>query len=158
VRQLEAAQVSPGLASRLALLPDLVHAPGILQLAQQSGRSVLEVGRVFFRIGQAVQLDVLETVLASITATNLWHRWARQTIEDDLLDVRQLLAQQVLAEGENSPVDDAVDSFLASRAQALKRVLRLTPTLEAGSDQDMAFFMVVVRQIEALAADGRESR
>jgi NAD-specific glutamate dehydrogenase len=93
-----------------------------------------------------------------MTATNLWHRWARQTIEDDLLDVRQLLAQQVLAEGENSPVDDAVDSFLASRAQALKRVLRLTPTLEAGSDQDMAFFMVVVRQIEALAADGRESR
>jgi glutamate dehydrogenase len=158
VRQLEAAQVSPGLASRLALLPDLVHAPGILQLAQQSGRSVLEVGRVFFRIGQAVQLDVLERVLASMTATNLWHRWARQTIEDDLLDVRQLLAQQVLAEGENSPVDDAVDSFLASRAQALKRVLRLTPTLEAGSDQDMAFFMVVVRQIEALAADGRESR
>jgi NAD-specific glutamate dehydrogenase len=86
-----------------------------------------------------------------MATTDRWHRWARQTIEDDLIEVRRVLVERVLAEGGDRPADDAVDMFLTSRARALKRVLGLTHTLESGSDQDLAYFMVVVRQVEALA-------
>jgi glutamate dehydrogenase len=156
--QLEAAHVPPSLARQMALLPDLVHAPGILDLARENGRAVSEIGRVFFRIGQAVRLDSLERILAATSTADLWHRWARQTIEDDVLEVRRLLAAQVLAEGPDKPGDDAVDLFLASRAQSLKRVLRLTHSLESGPEQDMAFFMVVVRQVAALATPSHDQR
>ena len=138
------------MALRLAILPDLVHAPGIFEVAERSGRSVIEVGRVFFLLGQAVQLDDLAQLLSMSTIRDPWQRWARQTIEDDLIGVLRRLAERVLSEaGEDDSGDDAVDSFLASRAPSLKRVLRLTKSLE--SDQDLAFFMVVVRQIDALA-------
>jgi glutamate dehydrogenase len=138
------------MAHRLAMLRDLVHAPGILEIADRSGRPVVEVGRVFFRIGQAVQLDSLASLLDKTAVSDPWKRWARQTIEDDLVRVQRRLAERALSEAEaDESGDDAVDSFLASRSGALKRVLRLTHSLE--SDQDLAFFMVVLGQIEALA-------
>jgi glutamate dehydrogenase len=138
------------IAHRLAMLRDLVHAPGILEVAERSRRPVVEVGRVFFRIGQAVQLDDLASLLDKTAASDPWKRWARQTIEDDLIRVQRRLAECALSEVEDQDSgDDAVDSFLASRSRALKRVLHLTHSLE--SDQDLAFFMVVLGQIEALA-------
>jgi glutamate dehydrogenase len=141
---------SHSIAGRLAILPDLIHAPGILDIADKSNRPVTEVGRVFFLVGQAVQLDGLARLLTTTTTNDPWRRWARQTIEDDLIRVQRRLSQRVLSEaGDDEPGDDAVDSFLASRSHALKRVLRLTHSLE--SDRDLAYFMVVVRQIEALA-------
>lgn len=139
------------LARRLATLPDLVHAPGIIDISRQVGRSITDVGRVFLRIGQAVQFDALERILASTATRGSWRRWARQTIEDDLIEARRLLAERALSgeDTETSP-DDAVDRFLASRAHSLKRVLRLIRSLETGSDHDLSFFMVLVRQIEGL--------
>ncbi len=115
-------------------------------------RAVQEIARIFFRIGQAVHLDALERILAGIIAHDPWNRWARQTIEDDLGEIRRLLAYRVLEEGGDRQADDAVDHFLARRAHALKRVLELTRTLETDSDRDLTFFMVVVRQVETLAA------
>jgi glutamate dehydrogenase len=138
------------MARRLGVLADLVHAPGIFEVAERSGRSVIEVGRVFFLVGQAFQLDNLARLLSMSTTSDPWRRWARQTIEDDMIGVQRRLAERVLSEaGDDDSGDDAVDSFLASRAPGLKRVLQLTKSL--ASDQDLAFFMVVVRQIDALA-------
>lgn len=139
-------------ARKMASLADLVHAPGIIDLSRRSSHSVPEIARIFFRIGQAVHLDALERILAGIIAHDPWNRWARQTIEDDLGEIRRLLAHRVLEEGGHRQADDAVDHFLARRAHALKRVLELTRTLETDSERDLTFFMVVVRQVETLAA------
>ncbi len=142
-------------ARRLSVMADLVHVPGMIQLAEHRDRSMSEVGRVFFRVGQAVHVDALERILAAMPTTDPWNRWARQTIEDDLAELRQLLADRVLSEGGGRDPDDAVDLFLSKRAHALKRVLGFTQTLESGSEEDLTFFMVVVKQIETLAASGR---
>jgi glutamate dehydrogenase len=141
----------PGpMALRLAILGDLIHAPGILEVAERSGRSVIDVGRAYFLAGHALQLDNLARVLRGTNVTSSWRRWARQTIEDDLIGVWKRVTERVLLEArEGQPGDDAVDSFLASHAHALKRVLRLAQSLD--SDHDLASLMVVIRQIESLA-------
>ena len=148
---LVAAGFAPDLARSMASLPDLVHAPGIIELASGSTRQLPEIARIFFRIGQAVQLDTLERILAGMVTSDPWNRWARQTIEDDLGEIRREIAQRVLLEAEDRQADDAVDLFLSRRAHALKRVLDLTRTLETDTDPDLTFFMVVVRQVETLA-------
>ncbi|HUG07397.1 MAG TPA: NAD-glutamate dehydrogenase domain-containing protein [Acidimicrobiia bacterium] len=141
------------MARRLAILPDLIHAPGIIELARQSGRPVREVGRVFSSMSQAVRLDSLRRILNVATMSDRWHRWAREDIEDDLIRAQRQLAERVLSEAtETESGDEAVDSFLVAHAHALKRVLRLTQSLESDTDHDLAYFMVVLRQIEALAA------
>ena len=153
--RLEDAGFPPELAGRLSILADLVHAPGMLEIAQRRDRTLTEVGRVFFRVGQAVHVDALERILAGMHTTDPWNRWARQTIEDDLAELRQLLADRVLAEAGDRDPDDAVDLFLSKRAHALKRVLGFTRTLESGTEEDLTFFMVVVKQIETLATPSR---
>jgi len=143
------------LAERFSVLADLIHAPGMIELSQKRERPISEVGRIFFRVGQAVHVDALERILAGMRTSDPWNRWARQTIEDDLAELRRLLADRVLAEGGERDPDDAVDLFLSKRAHALKRVLGFTRTLEAGTEEDLTFFMVVVKQIETLATPSR---
>jgi NAD-specific glutamate dehydrogenase len=138
------------MARRLAVLPDLIHAPGILDVADGSGRSVTEVGRVHFLIGHALQLDYLASVLSTTKMSTSWRRWARQTMEDDLIGVWRRVTERVLRETDEAQSgEDAVDSFLASHARGLKRVLRLARSLD--SDHDLASLMVVIRQVESLA-------
>ncbi len=149
--ELISAGFAPAIARRLASLRDLIHAPGIIDLARRGSRAPSDIARIFFRIGQAVQLDALEGILAGMVTTDSWNRWARQTIEDDLAEMRRLIAERVLAEGGDREADDAVDLFLARRAHALKRVLEFTHTLEDDADRDLTFFMVVARQVETLA-------
>jgi NAD-specific glutamate dehydrogenase len=79
-----------------------------------------------------------------------WRRWARQTMEDDLIGVWRRVTERVLRETDEAQSgEDAVDSFLASHARGLKRVLRLARSLD--SDHDLASLMVVIRQVESLA-------
>ena len=52
--------VPPAIAKSHAYIEDLVHAPDIIELARQTGRSVTEVSGVFFRLGRAVRIDWLE--------------------------------------------------------------------------------------------------
>ncbi len=151
VHHLEAAGVSAHLARRIACLPDLVHAPNIIDLARHSGRDLNDVGRVFYRIGQALQLDALKSVLNGMIMSNSWQRWAAQTVEDDLIAVRRTVAERVLEEAGNRSGDDAVDHFLAEHAHALARLARLTQRLRSGSDDDLAPLIVAIRQVEALA-------
>ena len=149
-RQLAEAGFSDRMARRLAILPDLIHAPGILEVAERSGRSVTDVGRVHFLIGHALQLDHLASVLSTTKMSTSWRRWARQTMEDDLIGVWRRVTERVLSETDEAQSgEDAVDSFLASHARGLKRVLRLARSLD--SDHDLASLMVVIRQVESLA-------
>lgn len=157
-RRLRAAGFPSELSRQIAVLPDLVHAPGIIELSWSRGRSVGDVCRVFFRIGQAVQLDSLTRFLAEVTAPDPWNRWARQTLEDDLAELRRTIAEGVLDESGGRAADDAVDLFLAKRSHALKRVVDLARSLQGEHHQDLTSFMVVLRQIEGLATSDRWSR
>jgi glutamate dehydrogenase len=148
-----AAGLSSDMAARVAILPDLVHAPAIIDVAERFGRSVSEVGRIFFSISQAVRLDTVAKALSGATMTDRWQRWAREDIEDDLVRAQRHLAERVLDEsGPEESGEEAVDTFLTAHAHALKRVLRLTRSLDTDADHDLAYFMVVLHQIESLAS------
>lgn len=151
--RLASAGVPPAVAQRLAVIPDLAHALDIIDLARQRDMSIPDIGKLFFPVGQALQLDALERVVAGMTMANPWQRWARQTIEDDLKRVRRLVAERILADAKGRTGEDAVDHFLAERAHALARLIRLTQALELRSDGDLAPLIVVARQIETLPGE-----
>ena len=146
----EAAGVPSPLARMVAYLPQLIHAPNILELAESTGREVDEVGQVFFRLGQAVQLDAMEKTLDAMTTSDPWRRWALQTIEDDLTEARRRVSQRVLVGAGDIPVDEAVDTYLAERTHALARLGRLVQRLPSQPGDDLAPLLVAVSQVEAL--------
>ncbi|RPI21691.1 MAG: NAD-glutamate dehydrogenase, partial [Actinobacteria bacterium] len=100
------------LARRHAYQIELVHAPDIIDVAAQTGRHVHDVARVFFRVGQAFRIDWLESQVGALPARTRWERWSVQTLDDELLSLRRVLVERVLAEGEGRTADEAVDLFL----------------------------------------------
>jgi len=93
----------------------------------------------------------LERVVAELKLTDPWQRWAGETIEDDLLSVRRSLAQHVLDGAQDSSIEDAVQHFIADRADSVVWIAELIRSLDLGAVNDAAPLLVVVRQIQNLA-------
>ena len=93
-----------GVPERIArahvLQPFLVHGPNVADVALATGRSIEDVTRAFFLVGEAVYLDWLGSRLAEVSTTTRWHRWALQALEEDLRLTRRQVAERVLAQGD----------------------------------------------------------
>jgi len=139
------------IARRHTFRGGLVYAPDILELARGSGRSLEDIGRIFFLLGQAMRLDHMERVLRSADVVNPWQRWAVQTLEDDLMSVRRLLAERVISEAESRGAEKAVDHFLAERSHRVARLVKFSQSLETEKLEDLAPLMVAVKQVRSLA-------
>jgi glutamate dehydrogenase len=149
-RRLEAEGVPPALAQRHAFQAELVHGPDIITVAHATGRTVLEVTRAFFLLGERLQLDWLENQVESMPGGSRWQRWALQSMEDDLFTLRRTLAEAVLDECGALPIDEAVDKFIESRADTFARLQRFMRSLAVDGMGDLAQLTVALRQIRSL--------
>jgi glutamate dehydrogenase len=123
----------------------------MIEVADVTGRPPADVAGVFHHLGHVLELDELEKVAADLKLTDPWQRWAGETIEDDILAVRRSLAQRVLAAAEGMSVEDAVQEFLARRADSVVWIADLVRSLDLGTISDAAPLLVVVRQLQNLA-------
>jgi glutamate dehydrogenase len=149
-RRLVAEGVPPEIARRHAFQGELVHGPDIITVAHVTGRTVLEVARAFFLLGERLQIDWLEQQLDDLPAGSRWQRWAQQSMEDDLFTLRRQMAEVVLAHADGRPIDEAVESFLEARADALGRVEKFMRGLAMEGVSDLAQLTVGLRQIRSL--------
>jgi glutamate dehydrogenase len=138
-------------ARRHATLPLLALAPTVIAVSQGSGRSIDDVARVCFLVGEALFIVWLEERLSGVPTSTRWHRWALQAVEDDLLLVRQRIAERVLAEGADLDPDAAVEAFLSSRAAVVERLRRFMAAFALEEVSDLAAVTVAVRQIRTVA-------
>ena len=139
------------LARRHVILPFLVHGPNVVSVATETGRSVEEVARAFFLVGDVAFIDWLEGRLAEVPTGARWHRWAVQAIEDDLLTARRRLAELALEQSEGGTADEAVEALMTRNGVAAKRLGRFMRGLALEEASDLASLTVAVRQIRALA-------
>jgi glutamate dehydrogenase len=149
-RRLEAEGVPGLIARRHAFQGELVHGPDIITVAHATGRTVLEVSRAFFLLGERLQLDQLEKQVESMPGGSRWQRWALQSMEDDLFTLRRTLAEVVLAECGGLPIDEAVEKFMESRDDAVTRLQRFLRSLAVDGMNDLAQLTVALRQIRSL--------
>jgi len=143
--------VPADLARRTAFQGELVHGPDIIAVSHVTGRSPIQVARGFFVLGERLQLDWLENQLEDFGAGTRWQRWARQSMEDDLFSLRRSLCERALELAGGAPVDEAIEGFLASRAEAVDRLQRFLRSLGIEGVTDLSQLTVALRQIRALA-------
>jgi glutamate dehydrogenase len=152
VRRLMDEGVPEPIARRHAFQSELVHGPDIISVARDSVRPVEEVARIFFLLGERLDIDWLESRLEEIPATTKWQRWAVQSMEDDVFLVRRQIAERVIAEGAGAPVEEAVESFLERRSERVARLQRFMKGLATEGVTDLAQLTVALRQIRALVS------
>jgi glutamate dehydrogenase len=148
--RLMAQGVPSDLARTLAFQSELVHGPDIISVAHRTGWPVLEVARGFFLLGARLELDWLEERLDEVPATTRWQRWAKQSMEDDLLSLRRRAVEVVLAGAETKRIDEAVAAFFLRRSDERARFQRLMRRLALEGVNDLAQLTVATRQIRSL--------
>jgi glutamate dehydrogenase len=127
----------------------LEHAPDVVAIARLSGRTVEEVGRAFFRLGQALQLAWIEREIESLPVATRMQRWALQAVRDDVLAARRLVAERALRDAPDAGADEAIDDFLKAHENGVSRLAGFTRSL-AGEGADLAGLTLAVRQLRAL--------
>jgi len=111
---------SAQLAEDLAEVPVLAVALDIVETARESEYPIERVARVFFELGEALDIEWLRSQIEALPVESGWHAQARGSLRDELAAQQRALATQVLAApraGEGSAVsawlnrDDPVLKF-----------------------------------------------
>ena len=139
------------LAYRHAYQDELVHGTDIVDVANATGRPVLDVAKAFFRAGQSFHIDWLERQLANLPAETRWQRWARLSLAYDLLALRRQIVERIFEESPDADADAAVDAFISAHLEQEGRLTRLMRLMRRDGVSDTAAVTVAIRQIQALA-------
>jgi glutamate dehydrogenase len=130
----------------------LVHGPAVIEVSRATGRSIADVARAFWAVGESMYLDWLEARLAVAPSTSRWHRWAIQATWEDVFLLRRELAERVLGEADGRPVDEAVAAFLAGHAERFDRLGRFMRGVALEDANDVAAMTVALRKLRAITA------
>jgi glutamate dehydrogenase len=143
--------VPEDVARRHMIEPFLVHGPNVLAASEAAGRSIADVTKAFFLVGDVMYVDWLEARVAEVSATTRWHRWAVQALEEDLRLLRRQVAERVLTQGGDASVDEALAAYVVSHRDVLTRLRRFMRGLAHEEASDLAALTVAVRQARALS-------
>jgi glutamate dehydrogenase len=149
VEELGRLGVPEPVARRHVLAEALLQAPDVLELAEASSRTPVEVMGVMLHVSRAVGLDRLQAGARSVQPSDPWERWGLQTMQDELAAVERRLTAAVLAESTLPPAE-AVSHFLAERASGLARLVRFMRSLGDRPPGELSSLLVATRQIETL--------
>jgi glutamate dehydrogenase len=138
------------LAVRLARMPVLRAVLDMCEVAQQTGQPITTVARVFYELGETLDLEWLRGQIEALPVEGHWHAQARGSLLDELNHQHRALAQQVLAVAGDQKDVSPVQAWL-QRDDATLNYTRsmLAEILTQNADYPIA--SVAVRRLAQLA-------
>ncbi|MER3546459.1 MAG: glutamate dehydrogenase, partial [Rhodanobacteraceae bacterium] len=146
---------SEQLAEDLAEIPVLSAGLDIIETSRESGYRIEQVARVFFELGEALDIEWLRSQIEALPVENGWHAQARGSLRDELASQQRALATQVLT----LPVRDgesAVTAWLNRDDPALKFTRSMLDEIRT-QNVDYPIASVALRRLAQLAQAGREA-
>ncbi|RZA22039.1 MAG: NAD-glutamate dehydrogenase [Lysobacteraceae bacterium] len=151
LRDWRAHGVPQELASQLAALPYLEPCADIIEVSRERKLKPVDVAKVHFRIGDALNLPWLQEQIDALPVEGRWHAVARGVLREELAAQQRALVQQVLARpGANA--DAKVKSWLERDDAALRFTLSMLNELAAQKTLDYPTASVAVQRLSQLAA------
>ncbi len=152
--RLSARGVGAELAARVAGLPLLAAAPDIVLAAEQSGRDIAEVGRVYFLLGARLGLDWLRRAADGIRPADFWERTAITSIVDDFYDQQRSLSAKVLASANGAGPEAIVEGWTKASAGVITRCSDLVEDFRQSGDMDVARLALANRTVRRMLSSG----
>ncbi|MCM2315332.1 MAG: NAD-glutamate dehydrogenase [Thermoanaerobaculia bacterium] len=149
-RDIELGGLPTDLALRLASLQKLAAAFDIVRMSLDGGFSAEDVGRVYFALGQRLQLDRLYSAARSGGGDSPWQKAAADALLEDAYACHGRIASKILEAG-GSNQSDAVTGWLAARPGVMARIDQFIGDLRGVAAMDLAMITVAVRHLRALA-------
>jgi glutamate dehydrogenase len=153
IREWNAKGVPAELGLQLAALPYLEPCPDIIEIARQHKLRPVEVAKVHFRLGDALNVPWLQAQIDALPVEGRWHAVARGVLRDELATQQRALVQQVLAMPGSSP-DEQVRHWLQRDDTTLRFTLAMLAELAAQKTLDYPTASVAVQRLSQLASRG----
>lgn len=112
--------VPADLAAHIAALQDLVAAPDIVLVAQQTGRPVSETAASHFAVGDIFQLGALSGAARDIPVSDYFDRLALDRTIDAIAAAHRKLTAEIAGQGQPGP--DAVAAWSQARGVEIGRI------------------------------------
>ena len=143
----------PKLAQQLSELPYLESAFDIIELARSRKLKPVDVSRVHFRLGDALQLPWLFEQVDALAVDGRWHAVARGVMRDELAAHHRVLAGQAMSQP-GADADAKVRHWLERDDPALRFTLGMLAELSAQRTLDYPTLSVAVQKLGQLASRG----
>jgi glutamate dehydrogenase len=142
-QQDRAAGVPDELARRLSILPALVGALDVVEVAAEAEESALDAAGVYYGLGDRLRLDWLRVQVVRLPRADRWQTLARAALRDDYYSVRRALTAEALRMG-------GVAEWDSANRPGVDRFLRLLNDIEARGSSDLATLSVALREARGL--------
>ncbi|MFC7301926.1 NAD-glutamate dehydrogenase [Cognatiluteimonas weifangensis] len=141
------------LGEQLAALPYLEPCCDIIELARERKLRPIEVAKVHFRLGDALNLPWLQAQIDALAVDGRWHAVARGVLRDELAAQQRALVAQVLAMP-GASADARVARWLQRDDASLRFTLAMLNELAAQKAMDYPTASVAVQRLSQLASRG----
>jgi len=153
IREWNAKGVPAELGLQLAALPYLEPCPDIIEVARDRKLRPVDVAKVHFRLGDALNVPWLQAQIDALPVEGRWHAVARGVLRDELATQQRALVQQVLAMPGSTP-DEQVRHWLQRDDTTLRFTLAMLTELAAQKTLDYPTASVAVQRLSQLASRG----
>src|SRR5690606_8960993 len=149
--------VPAGLGAQLAALPYLDACCDIIELATERKRKPVEGAKLYFRVGEALNLPWLAEQIDALVVDGRWHAVARGVLRDELAAQQRALVGQVLdAPGSNA--EAKVANWIGRDEPNLRFTLAMLNELSTQTSLDYPTTSVAVQRLSQLVQDRKSTR
>ncbi|GAB3351589.1 NAD-glutamate dehydrogenase [Lysobacter tyrosinilyticus] len=153
LRDWKAKGVPNDLSLQLAALPYMEPACDVIEIARERKLKVVDVAKVHFRLGEALNLPWLSGQIDNLAVEGRWHAVARGVLREELATQQRALVGQVLSmPGANA--DAKVQSWLQRDDASLRFTLAMLNELASQKTLDYPTASVAVQRLSQLASRG----
>jgi glutamate dehydrogenase len=153
LRDWAAKGVPTALGGQLAALPYLEPCCDIIEVARERKLRPVEVAKVHFRVGEALNLPWLQEQIDALKVEGRWHAVARGVLRDELGTQQRALVKQVLSMPGATP-DAKVQAWLQRDDASLRFTLAMLNELASQKSLDYPTASVAVQRLSQLATRG----
>jgi glutamate dehydrogenase len=147
------AGVPADLARWVAGFDALSRAFDLVEVAEASGVETIEAARVYFALGDALQLDWLAGCISALPTGDRWLAEARAGFRDELFEQHRALCIAVLIDGMPAASPTArLETWRHLHHGAVEAWLELLAELRVRDEPDLAMLSVALRAVHKLAA------
>ena len=122
----------------------------VVWTAKQMDLDVIDVGTVFFDVGEELGADWLRDNVVRLTIEDRWDRLAMQALIEDSFSQQRALTARVLDSANGAKADKAVDAWIADHQDLVDRSLAMLNDLKGAGQIDLAMLNVASRSLRML--------
>jgi len=145
--------VPDALGGQLAALPYLEPCPDIIELANERKQRPVDVARLHYRVGEALNIPWLARQIDALQVEGRWHAVARGALRDELAARQRTIVGQVLSmPGETA--EAKVHHWIERDDPTLRFTLSMLTEIAAQKTLDYPTASVAVQRLSQLAQRG----